>query len=781
MVGEAGLGEKARRAAGGASAAGAGVGEREPVLGARAGDVEQPPFLGELFGVGVGERAPGRQQLLLAGQQEDLLRLGSLGAMDRGNGDAPVLLTGLELLRVKPGAVLQEARQRRRVAVLVLVGLRRAAQRAQVLEHALGVAALVGLRGALAALLEMPDQPAVDRQGGDDHVPERAPGAQLAAHALELRPEALEPLTCLVRADLREPVGVGAGGDQVAVVFVARERDHAAGGREADPAPRRLHRAAKRLRVGRVGQQRQVGHRVADLRALVQAEVAEHAVRDPRGRQRGLGRLGGVAGAREHEDLARRDAFRERVGDRPGDPLGLLAIGREGDHIHLAAGAAHRQQRLAGAVLVVRDAGDRRGEDLGPAAEVAAEHDPRVARVALAEAEHVPWLRAAPAVDQLIVIGHDGHVAAGAREQRDEHALRLVGVLEFVHQQPAPALAVVREPVGMLGQQPHRVHEQIVEVERVRAPQLDLELTPHGRDERAAWASSLVGVGGEQSVLGQRDLPQQLRGCRLAAVGQRRLDRAALGVREQPLDHLADVGLVVDRVGVGAAEQLGVFAQHPRADRVKRRGRHAARPFFAEQVSEPQPQLAGRAHAERDREDLPRLRSPAREQMGDPVRDGAGLAGPRAGEQQQRTRTMPDRVALLGRQLAGQLVRRARAGARQMCHLQSLSVGRVQRDHAPPAGDRPRPRVALAGVRAAEQQGDQRHRLLTRLRRAHVRAARVAGECIADRFLDHHHDQLRAHRGGSPKTSVTRARARLNASPRSSRPHGPPSSTLARS
>ena len=94
--------------------------------------------------------------------------------------------------------------------------------------------------------------------------------------------------------------------------------------------------------------------------------------------------------------------------------------------------------------------------------------------------------------------------------------------------------------------------------------------------------------------------------------------------------------LVVDRVALGAPEHAGVLAQQPRAHRVKRRRGDAARDGLAEQVGEPQPQLAGGADAERDREDLPRLRAPAREQVRGPVGQRPGLAGARAGEQQQR-------------------------------------------------------------------------------------------------------------------------------------------------
>ena len=97
---------------------------------------------------------------------------------------------------------------------------------------------------------------------------------------------------------------------------------------------------------------------------------------------------------------------------------------------------------------------------------------------------------------------------------------------------------------------------------------------------------------------------------------------------------------------------LGVLAQQARADGVKRRGGHAARGLLAEQVGEPQPQLAGGAHAERDGEDLPRLRAAAGEQVRDAVRQRAGLAGAGPGDEQQRAAAVADRVRLLGRQPA---------------------------------------------------------------------------------------------------------------------------------
>src|SRR3954447_19853507 len=140
---EPGLGEEARRAAGGAAATDVAAGEHEVGLGTRGGDIEQPPFLLEVLGGDALQRAPRGQELLLAAEQQDQLGLAALGAMDRTDGDAAVLAR-LDLLGVQAGGVLEEAAQRGARADVFGEGLGGAAERTQVLEGALGVAALVG-------------------------------------------------------------------------------------------------------------------------------------------------------------------------------------------------------------------------------------------------------------------------------------------------------------------------------------------------------------------------------------------------------------------------------------------------------------------------------------------------------------------------------------------------------------------------------------------------------------------------------------------------------------
>src|SRR4051794_39377638 len=139
------LGEEAGGAAGGAPAADVAAGEHEVVLGAGGGDVEQPPFLLEVLGVGALQRAPGGEQLLLAAEQQHQPRFRALGAVDGGDGDASVL-AGCDLFGVQAGGVFEQAGDRGGGADLLGVAPGGAAQRAQVLEHALAVAARVGAR-----------------------------------------------------------------------------------------------------------------------------------------------------------------------------------------------------------------------------------------------------------------------------------------------------------------------------------------------------------------------------------------------------------------------------------------------------------------------------------------------------------------------------------------------------------------------------------------------------------------------------------------------------------
>ena len=173
-------------------------------------------------------------------------------------------------------------------------------------------------------------------------------------------------------------------------------------------------------------------------------------MRDPGARERALQRLGRIPGPRQREDLGRWRSGGERVGDLGRHPVGLGELVDKRPDPHLAAGAAHRDQRLAGPALVVAHAPDRGLEDLRARAEVAAEHDLGVAGMALFKAQDVARIGVPPAVDQLVVIAAHAQVPVRAGEQVDERRLRVAGVLELVGQEPPPPLPQPGEPVRVL-------------------------------------------------------------------------------------------------------------------------------------------------------------------------------------------------------------------------------------------------------------------------------------------------------------------------------------------
>ena len=222
---------------------------------------------------------------------------------------------------------------------------------------AFAVAALLGSRRAVAARAGGgATRPPSSVTVATTTCPSERP-APLRADALEARAERGERVAGRLAADAVER---GARAALAAIrspaYALARGGDDAVGGRGADAAARRLHGAPERLRVGGVGEQREVGERVADLGALVQAEAAEHAVRDPGGGQRGLDGPGGVSGAREHEHLGRGACRRRARRRQRRRPMRLRRVRRRTRAVDSPAGAAHRDQRLGGPVRVVGDA-----------------------------------------------------------------------------------------------------------------------------------------------------------------------------------------------------------------------------------------------------------------------------------------------------------------------------------------------------------------------------------------------------------------------------------------
>ena len=102
-------------------------------------------------------------------------------------------------------------------------------------------------------------------------------------------------------------------------------------------------------------------------------------------------------------------------------------------------------------------------------------------RVVRAELQQVVRIRAAPGVDRLVVVAHAGEQAARPGERFQQAVLRVVGVLAFVDEQVADALAPGQAHVLVRFEQLHGQADQVVEVDRVEAGEARLvELVDRG-------------------------------------------------------------------------------------------------------------------------------------------------------------------------------------------------------------------------------------------------------------------------------------------------------------
>ena len=107
------------------------------------------------------------------------------------------------------------------------------------------------------------------------------------------------------------------------------------------------------------------------------------------------------------------------------------------------------------------------------------------------------------------------------------------------------------------------------------------------------------------------------------------------------------IGRVVDDEVAREADCRRLAAQEPRAERVKRRHPHAAAVRAQQRLDALAHFLRGLVR-EGHRENLVGLRVAVADEVRDSAGDDAGLAGPGAGEDQQRPLDVKDRGALFG-------------------------------------------------------------------------------------------------------------------------------------
>ena len=272
------------------------------------------------------------------------------------------------------------------------------------------------------------------------------------------------------RAELVGRAQIPARGHQ-ALADVARGAAQQLQGRLAEPALGQIDDALEREVVVRLMDHAQIGDRVADLGALVEARAADHAVRQAEIDEALLEGAGLEARPHQHGDVVEAAAGALMGLDLLADEARLLLVVPQGRDAHPAAVLALGPERLAEARAVVRDQARGGAQDVPGRAVVALEPHHARAREILLEAQDVADLGAAPAVDRLVVVADAGDVLVRLGEQPQPQILRDVGVLILVDQQRAKAPLIVGKDVRLLAEQRQAVQQKVAEIAGVQRQQ----------------------------------------------------------------------------------------------------------------------------------------------------------------------------------------------------------------------------------------------------------------------------------------------------------------------
>ena len=266
----------------------------------------------------------------------------------------------------------------------------------------------------------------------------------------------------------------------------------------AQAAARNIDDAFEREIVRRLVDEAQIGERVADLGALVEARAADDAIGQAERDKTVLELAHLERGAHQNGDLFERMAGALQVLDLIADRARLfLAIPRAGDR-DLLARLVLGAQRLAEPAFVMRDQVRGGAQDVGGRAVVALQPDDFGAGEVLLEPQDIVDLGAAPAVDRLIVIANTADVLGTLTDQPQPEILRDVGVLIFIDQHVFETLMVLPQHFRVLAEQAQHLDQQIAKVGRIERFQprliglVKLDAAP-AREGRGLTRRHLVG------------------------------------------------------------------------------------------------------------------------------------------------------------------------------------------------------------------------------------------------------------------------------------------------
>ncbi len=169
----------------------------------------------------------------------------------------------------------------------------------------------------------------------------------------------------------------------------------------------------------------------------------------------------------QHDHLVQRLPFLAQLQHALRDERRLLTAIVAGHENRFKAGPTGGRELLGELFDIRRDGRVGHVENLRRAAVVRLDLVNDRAGMPLRKVDDVAKVRAAPRVDALRIVTHDHDVAAARREQLDQVALDLVGVLVFIDQYELELALVMLADIGRFLHQLEPEREQVVEVHRV--------------------------------------------------------------------------------------------------------------------------------------------------------------------------------------------------------------------------------------------------------------------------------------------------------------------------
>ena len=381
--------------------------------------------------------------------------------------------------------------------------------------------------------------------------------------------------------------------------------------------------------VGRIDDGPQIGHDVLDFFAVIEAQTAVNTVGNARPHQHFFQHTALGVGAVQHGHVAVFPVVAALLGDAVADPRSLLPLVSCGEEFDGFACGQFRPQGFFHTARIMGDDLIGRVQNIGGAAVVLFQLDDLRVREVLLEIQNIADVRAAPAVDALVVVAHHAQVAAVFGDQLHQRVLGEVGILILVHMDVLKALPIAFQHGRMIGEQFQCAHQQIVEVQRVGGLEPLFVAVVNIVDLLAAevlLALTEPFVGAEQLVLGVADLALQL------PDGQHFI--VDIEMLQLLLEHCGLVVLVIDGEGAGVAQLIDIPAQNAGAHGMK-----GADPnlfaFFAGEGGDALLHFLSRFIGKGNGQNMPR-RYAVVDQIGDPVRQRPGLAAACARQNQYR-------------------------------------------------------------------------------------------------------------------------------------------------